>query len=73
MDATYATPLVQRRSAAISLGAAFASLGPFVFDVLKAAACGDDFERASSSPPGAEFAALSRGSRQRHLNRGFRP
>jgi len=40
--------------------------------VLAEGAKGDDFNRAFSSPSGAQFAALPQGQQNRLLNRGFR-
>ena len=73
MEAIYTTPLAQRRFAATAIGTTLASLASFVGDVLVASARGDDFERTFSSSPGAQFAGLSNNSKQRHLDRGFRP
>lgn len=73
MEAIYATPLAQRRSAATAIRTALGSLASFAGDVLVASARGDDFERTFSSAPGAQFAALPSSSRQRLLDRGFRP
>jgi hypothetical protein len=40
--------------------------------VLAESAKGDDFDRAFSSPSGAQFAALPRAQQNRLLDRGFR-
>jgi hypothetical protein len=73
MDAIYTAPLAQRRSSAAAIRTALASFASFVGEVLVTSARGDDFERTFSSAPGAQFAALPNGSKQRLLNRGFRP
>ena len=73
MDAIYAAPLAQRRSAATTIRIVFASLASFVGEVLVASARGDDFEGTFSSVPGAQFAALPSASKDRLLNRGVRP
>lgn len=73
MDAIYATPLTQRRSAPTTIRTAFASLASFVGEVLVASARGEHFERTFSSAPGAQFAALPSSSKQRLLDQGFRP
>ena len=73
METTYATTFTQRRSLATAIRTAFASLGSFVVEVLVEGARGDDFERTFSSTPGAQFAALPNSSKQRLLDRGFRP
>ena len=73
MEAIYTASLAQRRSPASTIRTALASLASFVGELLVASARGDDFERAFSSDPGAQFAALSNGSKQQLLNRGFRP
>jgi hypothetical protein len=73
MDAIYTAPLTQRRSTTTPIRTAVAAVGSIVLDVLRTSARGDDFDRTFSSAPGAQFAALPRGSRQRHLDRGQRP
>lgn len=73
MDAIYATPLAQPRSAATTIRTALVSLASFVAEVLVATARGDGLERSFSSAPGAQFAALPRSSKEHFLNRGFRP
>jgi hypothetical protein len=73
MDAIYTTPLTQRRSGTTPIRTAAAAFGSFVLEVLRTSARADDFDRTFSSAPGAQFAALPRGSQQRHLDRGFRP
>ena len=73
MDAIYATPLAQRRSAAAAVRNAFAAIGSFVADVVVEGARGEDFDRTFSSVPGAQFGALPTGAKDRHLSRGFRP
>lgn len=73
MEAIYTTPLARRRSSAATIRTGLASLASFVGEVLVTAARGDDFERTFSSAPGAQFAALPSSSKQRHLDRGFRP
>jgi hypothetical protein len=49
--------------------AAFRVLGR----VLIESARGDDFDRAFTSSPGAQFAALAQTQQDRLLDRGFRP
>lgn len=72
MEAIYATPLAHR-SAVATIRTTLASLASFVGDVLVASARGDDLERIFSSSPGAQFAAIPNNSKQRLLDRGFRP
>lgn len=73
MDAIYAAPLTQRRSAATAIRSAVASFASFAGEVLVSSARGDGLERTFSSAPGAQFAALPNSSKQQFLNRGFRP
>jgi hypothetical protein len=73
MDAIYTTSLARRRSSAIMIRTALASLASLVGEVLVTGARGADFERTFSSAPGAQFAALPSSSKQQLLNRGFRP
>lgn len=73
MDAIYTAPLAQRRHTAGTVRTAVASLGSFVTQVLMQGVRGHDFERAFTSAPGAQFAALPAGSKQQMLNRGLRP
>jgi hypothetical protein len=72
MEAIYTAPLAQRRSVTDTARSAVASLSSFLVDVLKGGIKGDDFTSAFSSAPGAQFAALPDGSKQRMLDRGFR-
>ena len=73
MEAIYTTPVAQPRSLVTAVRTALASLASFVCEVLVVSARGDDVERIFSSQPGAQFAALPTGSKQRLLDRGFRP
>lgn len=73
MEAIYTTPVAQRRAPVTAIRTALASLASFVGEVLVTSARGDDFERIFSSQPGAQFAALPSGSKQRLLDRGVRP
>ena len=73
MDATYTAPFASRRTATGSARTTIASLASLVFEVLMQGVRGDDFERAFTSAPGAQFAALPDGSKQRLLDRGYRP
>ena len=48
------------------------AIGSVLVEVVAACIRGDDFNRAFSSSPGAQFSALPAGSKQRLLDRGFR-
>lgn len=72
MDAIYTAPLATRRPAATGLRAAVAALGSVLLEVARDGIKGDDFTRTVTSAPGAQFAALPAGSKQRMLDRGFR-
>jgi hypothetical protein len=73
MDAIYTAPLAARRPAATGFRTAVASLASLLVEVVKGGVEGHEFERAFTSAAGAQFAALPAGSKQRTLNRGFRP
>ncbi|HEX4745685.1 MAG TPA: hypothetical protein VFU99_02280 [Gaiellaceae bacterium] len=73
MDGIYAAPSAQRGFSATTIRTALASLASIVGDVLVTGARGDDLERVFSSAPGAQFGALPSSSKQRLLDRGFRP
>ena len=73
MEAIYTAPLAQRRSPATTIRTALASLASFIGEVLVSGARGDDFARSFSSVTGAQFAALPSSSKQRLLDRGYRP
>lgn len=55
------------------LGRLLRSARSVVAEVLADGIRGDDFERAFTTAPGAQFAALPNSSKQRLLDRGFRP
>jgi len=73
MDAIYTAPLAARRPAATGFRTAVASLASLLAEVVKDGIKGDDFARTFTSAPEAQFAALPGSSKQRMLNRGFRP
>ncbi len=73
MDAIYTAPIARPRTTESRIRKTVAALCSFVVEVLKTSARGDDFERTFSSAPGAQFAALPTSSKQRLLDRGFRP
>jgi len=73
MEATY-TPIAlagstRRRP---GLGRLVRAMCSVVAEVLADGVRGHDFEQAFTSAPGAHFAALPDGSKQRLLNQGFR-
>ena len=73
MDATYTASLARPRPTERRIRGTVAALGSFVVELVAEGARGEKFERMFTSAPGAEFAALPEGSRQRQLNRGYRP
>lgn len=73
MDAIYTAPLARRRSNGTTVRTALVSLASLVVEALKEGARGEDFQRAFASAPGAQFAALPNSSKERLLDRGFRP
>lgn len=74
MEATY-TPLAlegaTRRTT--GLGRFARTVVSVVAEVLADGVRGNDFARAFTSAPGAQFAALPDSAKQRLLDRGFRP
>ena len=73
MDATYTASLARPRPTERRIRGTVAALGSFVIGLVAEGARGEKFECMFTSAPGAEFAALPEGSRQRQLNRGYRP
>jgi len=73
MEATY-TPISLAGSTRRSIGLArlVRATCSAVAEVLADGVRGHDFERAFTSAPGAQFAALPDSSKQRLLNRGVR-
>ena len=74
MEATLTpTALAGSTPRSTGLGRLVKSAWSVVVEVLKQGIRGDDFERAFTSAPGAQFAALPNSSKQRLLDRGYRP
>lgn len=74
MEATY-TPVALAGSTPRSngFGRLVRATCSVVFEVITDGVRGHDFESAFTSAPGAQFAALPDSSKQRLLDRGFRP
>jgi hypothetical protein len=72
MDATYTASLARPRPTESRIRGTLAALGSFVVELVAEGARGEKFERAFSSAPGQQFAALPEASKQRHLDSGYR-
>ena len=72
MDATYTASLARRRATDGRIRRSLAALGSFVVELVDEGVRGDTFERTFTRASGAEFSALPEGSKQRHLDSGYR-
>jgi hypothetical protein len=72
MDAIYTASLDRPRSTQRRIRGSLAMLGSFVIELIAEGVRGDTFDRTFTSAPGAEFSALPEGSKQRHLDSGYR-
>ena len=73
MDVTHTqtAPYELRRSTR-RVGTVATAIGSVLAEIVAAGVRGDDFARAFSTSPGAQFAVLPASSKQRLLDRGFR-
>jgi hypothetical protein len=73
MEATHTQPVpYELRPSMHRVRGLAAAIGSVLAEVVAAGIRGDDFSRAFSSSPDAQFTALPASSKQRLLDRGFR-